>query len=76
MSLRRAPSRWELSNLLEHVRNGPQEGIRVANMTFYRPARPEGFFGIGSRLRLAFDVFKGDADALYWPDYKDQGESK
>jgi hypothetical protein len=65
--LRRAPVRWDLSNLIEHIKNGPQEGRKLAGMTIYTPARPEGFFSFGSRLHLALAVFRGQADALFWP---------
>lgn len=63
----KAPSKWELPRLLDEVKTGPQCGIKLAGMTVYSPARPEGFFSIYSRIRLAWDVFKGNADALYWP---------
>ena len=65
--LRHAPVRWELSHLIEHIKNGPEEGRKIAGMTVYSPARPEGFFSIGSRMRLALAVFRGQADALFWP---------
>lgn len=33
----------------------------------YVPARPMGLFGLHSRMRLAWAVFTGEADALIWP---------
>jgi hypothetical protein len=35
--------------------------------TWY-PARPMGFCSIGNRLRCAWMVFTGKADAFVWPD--------
>ena len=32
------------------------------------PLRPMGFFSLGSRLRAAWLVFTGKADALVWPE--------
>lgn len=34
----------------------------------YFPARPMGFPSLGSRLRCAWMVFTGRADAFVWPD--------
>jgi len=33
----------------------------------YVPARPMGFYSMRSRIRLAWMVFTGKADALIWP---------
>lgn len=33
----------------------------------YYPARPLGFYSLGNRLRCAWLVFTGRADALIWP---------
>ena len=68
MMLDKAPSRWELSALIEHVKNGPERGVKMGGMTVYAPARPEGFFSLHSRVRLALAVFRGEADALFWPE--------
>ena len=68
MTFSHAPSRWELPRLLDHAQHsGESASVFIGGMTIYRPARPEGFFSIISRFRLAWDVFKGEADALYWP---------
>lgn len=32
----------------------------------YVKARGVGFFSLSNRFKLALDVFKGKADALYW----------
>lgn len=65
--LNRAPSSWELPSLLDHCKTGPQIGIKEMGMTRYMPARPEGFFSLPSRAKLAWAVFCGRADALFWP---------
>ena len=33
----------------------------------WHPARPEGYFSIVSRFRLAWEVFTGRADVIRWP---------
>jgi hypothetical protein len=33
----------------------------------WHPSRPSGFYSIGNRLRCAWLVFTGRADALIWP---------
>ena len=66
--MNKAPSRWELPALIDHVKHGGiQAGVKVGGMTVWVPARPEGFFSLGSRFRLALAVFRGEADALFWP---------
>jgi len=67
MTFSHAPSRWELPRLLDYTKEGEASCVTIAGITIYCPARPEGFFSIISRIRLAWDVFKGEADALYWP---------
>lgn len=52
---------------------GLMETITTANSTQaeidgkWVPARPEGYFSIRSRIRCAWMVFTGQADALVWP---------
>lgn len=33
----------------------------------YEPARPHGLYSLRNRIRLAWMVFTGEADALLWP---------
>jgi hypothetical protein len=61
--LNSAPKRWTLSELRKHIDYGPQTETKAG----YEPARVYGFYSLRSRLRLAWDVFTGEADALYWP---------
>lgn len=61
--MKHAPNSWTGHSLIAHVKTGPQasrDGKR------YEPARPMGFYSIASRLRLAWAVFTGQADALFW----------
>jgi hypothetical protein len=61
--LKTAPCLWTIDSLAEHIRTGPQaniDGLWVA-------ARPYGYYNFVSRLRLAWMVFTGSADALRWP---------
>lgn len=57
------PNLWELESLLRHCKEGPACGLPDGRWV---PARPLGFESIGSRLRLAWLVFTGRADALTW----------
>ena len=66
-TLRRAPNHWELAELLESVKTCSGE-VKIGNITHSIPARPEGFFSLQSRWRLAKVVFQGKADAVYWPE--------
>jgi hypothetical protein len=66
--LRSAPYEWTIDALLEHARSGPQAQIMTGpHRGGYRPARPCGYYSLTNRLRLAWMVFKGGADALRWP---------
>lgn len=60
--LNQAPNEWTIEQLVEHVRTGPRCQIKRS----WQPARPVGFFSLGARLRLAWMVFTGEADALRW----------
>lgn len=67
--MKHSPNKWELPALLDYVKHGGCEvGVTIAGMTRWSPARPEGFFSIVWRIRLALAVFKGEADALFWPE--------
>ena len=64
-----SPSEWELSELLDYCKSGTcQMGLEVGGIIQYVPARPmKTLDTIPERLRLAWAVFKGRADVLYWP---------
>ena len=61
--LNSAPARWTVGELLKAAKDGPHAETKAG----WEPARRFGFYSLGSRLRLAWDVFTGEADALYWP---------
>lgn len=63
MALNTAPYEWTIYGLIDHIRNGPQAQIGMS----WVPARPYGLFSLRNRLRLAWMVFTGRADALTWP---------
>lgn len=58
-----APYAWSIWSLRRAFSDGPfsrtPDGII--------PARPLGFDTLGNRVRMAWAVFTGRADALYWP---------
>ena len=67
--MKKAPQLWRLEDL---------PGIRPVSKTIptineteiggqWMPARPLGYYSLASRLRLAWMVFTGKADALKWP---------
>lgn len=58
-----APYEWTIRQLLKQAEHGPS----VLTKDGYEPARPYGLYSTGNRLRLAWMVFKGEADALRWP---------
>jgi hypothetical protein len=64
-----SPSEWELGELLDYVKGGGvQTGLKIAGVTRYVPARPmKNLDTLSERARLAWEVFMGRADALYWP---------
>ena len=64
-----SPSEWDLSSLLDYARLGEcQAGVRIAGITQYVPARPmKNLDTLPERARLAWAVFTGKADALFWP---------
>lgn len=63
--LNTAPNDWTILGLQEHLEHGPQTDL--SGVGDYAPARPMGFYSLGSRIRLAWAVFTGRADALFWP---------
>lgn len=62
--LNQAPYEWTIRQLLKHAKDGPFAQVKGGD---YEPARPFGHYTLRSRLRLAWMVFKGEADALRWP---------
>lgn len=58
-----APNEWTVETLCRHINSGQQSGLPDGR---YVPARPIGFYSIPSRARLAWAVFTGKADALFW----------
>ncbi|CAB4137863.1 hypothetical protein UFOVP326_108 [uncultured Caudovirales phage] len=60
----RAPYAWNIWHLQRAVKEGPFSILRDGII----PARPLGYGGLWMRLRLAWAVFIGRADALYWTD--------
>jgi hypothetical protein len=65
MKNRRAPYRWVLGPLLRHCREGLKQQQPDGS---WMPARPLGYDSLSMRLRLAWAVFTGRADALFWSD--------
>ncbi len=62
--LNQAPNDFTIGELTKLIASGPQVQIKGGS---YQPARPYGLFSLRSRLRLAWLVFTGEADALRWP---------
>lgn len=60
--MKKAPLRWHVDAIFKWCKDGPRVSIEGE----YHPARPMGFFSLKNRLSLAWDVFRGRADALYW----------
>lgn len=61
--LNSAPAKWTPSEIIHEAKFG----VTVETPKGWEPARKYGFYSLSSRLRLAWDVFRGEADALYWP---------
>jgi len=70
MRINQAPYEWTIRKLLNHAHTGPHAECSDGQ---YEPARPYGMFSLRSRLRLAWMVFKGEADALRWPHQNPKG---
>lgn len=68
-TMNQSPSEWELPALLDYLRKGEVEvGIKIAGLTQYAPARPsKNLDTLPERIRLAWSVFTGRADVLFWP---------
>jgi hypothetical protein len=61
--MKQAPNLWKLKELANHIKEGPKESDDFEN---WRPARPLGFYSLKSRLKIAWKVFIGKADAVTW----------
>lgn len=61
--MKQAPTRWTGIELVRHINTGPRERHPGGHE---QPARPIGFYSLQSRIRLAWAVFTGKADALFW----------
>ena len=61
--LNRAPDEVTIDDLARRFSEGPHCEIDGKWM----PCRAYGYFGLRSRIRLAWAVFTGRADALFWP---------
>jgi hypothetical protein len=63
----RAPQLWHVDSLVKHCDVGEKIGMKVSGSTYWVPARPEGsYYSFSDRLNLAWKVFTGKADAVYW----------
>jgi hypothetical protein len=64
MPLNTAPYEWTIRQLWHHIDHGPHTEVSDGGI---EPCRPCGLYSLRNRFRLAWMVFKGDADALRWP---------
>lgn len=62
--LNQAPYLWTIRALMKHIKEGPHAQVKGGD---WEPVRPYGMFTLRSRARLAWMVFKGEADAVRWP---------
>jgi hypothetical protein len=60
--MKKAPQLWQLKDLLK---TADETQAHIGGL--WVPARPIGYFSLRSRLKMAWLVFKGEADALQWP---------
>lgn len=66
--LNSAPHKWTINEIAEMYRTG--NGTWAGGMLDSRhpePARVYGMFTLQSRIKLAWAVFTGEADALFFP---------
>lgn len=61
----KAPNIWKLKDIHNIFTSDTKTEVEI-NGNWY-PARPIGLFSLKSRLGAAWLVFKGEADALVWP---------
>lgn len=62
--MQNSPTIYKLENLIKMV-NGPERSDACINGKWV-PARPLGLFSLRSRLKAAWLVFTGRADAVEW----------
>jgi hypothetical protein len=62
--MNKAPNKYTLRELLDTVNGGTSVGIGGK----WYPARPLGYYSLRSRLKCAWLVFTGQADAVTWPE--------
>ena len=65
-NFQKAPSQWHLRDLLEYCQKGGCSAEYTPGV--WSPARPVGFYSWPERVKLAWKVFTGKADALVWGD--------
>lgn len=58
------PTVWTLGQLATYANNGVQAEINGR----WVPARPEGYATLRHRIKCAWLVFTGKADAVRWPE--------
>ena len=67
--MRKTPSVWSLENLILHCDPKNPNGTTQAGINGkWVPARPEGYWSLRERIRCAWIVFTGKADAVTWPE--------
>jgi hypothetical protein len=64
MKTQKAPSLYTLDYLLSEAH---QTSVKFHNSDKYIPARSLGLDTLSNRIRLAWMVFTGKADAFTWP---------
>ena len=62
--LNSAPNEWTLASITKHV---VKHECSTQTKNGWEPSRPYGLFSLKNRCRLAWAVFTGQADALFWP---------
>ena len=71
--MKKAPQLWKLQDLpgMKKVANEiptiTEVCIDIDGYKYWMPARPLGDYSIINRIKLAWMVFTGKADALIWP---------
>lgn len=64
--MRKAPTLYTMRGLYAAAYDTPTLSGSQDGKHWY-PARPSGFFSLRNRLRCAWAVFTGRADAFTWP---------
>lgn len=62
----KAPSLYTLESLRD-ICNQPNVMAKTPTSNGYVPARCEGYYSLRNRIKLAWLVFTGKADAFTWP---------